>query len=59
MHEMDSSEGRHAAMHSDKTREPLVLSGRESANRPKGVVARLESSPSNNQLRNGNREIGS
>jgi hypothetical protein len=58
MHQVDSSEGRHAAMHSGKTRKPLILSGRKSAIRPKGVVARHESGPGSDQVRNGDGEIG-
>ena len=56
---MDSSEERYGAMHSDKEREPFVLSGRKSAIRPKGMVARYEGSPENDQVRNGDRETGS
>ncbi|EAQ91643.1 hypothetical protein CHGG_03578 [Chaetomium globosum CBS 148.51] len=58
MREMDSSEGRHAAMHSGKTRKPLVLSGRESAIRYKASVTRYEGSPGDDQIRNGNRKAG-
>ncbi|EAQ90173.1 predicted protein [Chaetomium globosum CBS 148.51] len=58
MREMDSSEGRHAAMHSGKTRKPLVLSGRESAIRYKALVTRYEGSPGDDQIRNGNRKAG-
>ena len=57
--EMGSSEGRHAAMHSGKMSEPLILPGRESAIGSKDVVARHESSPGNNQVLNSDREIGS
>lgn len=52
MRKMDGSKGRHAAIHSSKTRKPLLLYGRESAIRPKGVVARHESSPGNDQVHN-------
>jgi hypothetical protein len=48
---------RHAAMLSDQAREPLVLPGRESAVRPKGMVARNESGPRDNQVRNGDGEV--
>ncbi|EAQ84100.1 predicted protein [Chaetomium globosum CBS 148.51] len=58
MREMDSSEGRHAAMHSGKTRKPLVLSGRESAIGYKALVTRYEGSPGDDQIRNGNRKAG-
>jgi hypothetical protein len=58
MCEVDSSEGRYAAMHSDETREPLLLTWRESSIGSKGVVTRHESSPGNDQVRNGDGEIG-
>jgi hypothetical protein len=56
---MDSSEGRHAALRSDKTREPLILPRRESAIGSRNLVAGLESTPGSDQVRNGYREIGS
>jgi hypothetical protein len=55
---MGGSEGRHAAMHSGKTREPFILPWRESAIGSEDVVAGHESSPGNNQVRNGDGEIG-
>ena len=58
MREMDNVEGRHAAMHNDKTREPLVLFGRESTVRCKAVVTRHESSSRGDQIRVGNEETG-
>ena len=54
--EMESSKGRHAAMHNDKTREPLVLSRREGTIRPKGVVTRHESRSRDDQVCDGNRK---
>ena len=58
MREMDSVEGRHAVMHNDKTREPLLLFGRESAVSFKALVTRHESSSHGDQIRDGNRDIG-
>ncbi|EAQ92245.1 predicted protein [Chaetomium globosum CBS 148.51] len=58
MREMDSSKGRHAAMHNGKTRKPLVLSGRESAIGYKALVTRYKGSPGDDQIRNGNRKAG-
>jgi hypothetical protein len=58
MCEMVSSEGRNAAMHSDKTREPFILPWWESAIGSEDVVAGHESSPGNDQVRNGDGEIG-
>lgn len=58
MCEIVSSKGRYAAIYSDKTREPLLLPWRESAIGSKDVVAGHESSPGNDQVRNGDGEIG-
>jgi hypothetical protein len=58
MCEMVSYEGRHAVMYSDKTREPLLLPWRESAIGSKDVVAGHKSSPGNDQVRNGDGEVG-
>jgi hypothetical protein len=59
MREIGSSEGRYVAIYSSKAREPLILLGRESTIGSKDVVARHKSSPRNDQVRNGDREIGS
>ncbi len=58
MREMNSVEGRHATMHNNKTREPLVLFGRESTIGSEAVVSRHESSPRGDQIRDGNGEAG-
>ena len=58
MREMDSVEGRHAAMNNDKTREPFVLPGRKSAVRPKALVTRHKSGSRYDQVCDGNGTTG-